>query len=86
MHGRYGSSMNSVPWRWQDPYHHNQRVHRTGDGAFNPRMSQDMPPSWGPEMQHHYPFQIWKEEVYTWNLAARVHEDRRGALLYTQLS
>ena len=78
--------MNAVPWKWQDPYHYNQRVHRTGDGALNSRMSQDMPPSWGPEMQHQYPFQVWKEVVYTWTLTARVHEERRGALLYAQLS
>ena len=78
--------MNSVPWKWQDPYHYDQRVHRTGDSAINTRMSQDMPPRWGPEMQFQYPFRVWKEEVYLWGLATRQPEERKGPLLFSQLT
>ena len=78
--------IHEVPWKFRDPYVYPHRPHRSGEGALNPRMSQDMPPAWGPEVQNVYPIQMWKDDVYTWNLATRVYEDRRGPLLYSQLT
>ena len=83
MKGKYGVA---PPWRWNDPYVQPMKSLRSGEGALNSRMSQDMPPVWGPENQHHYSTKVCKDEVYTWSLAARTHEERRGPLLYSQLS
>ena len=75
----------TIPHKHLDPYYHPSRLHRTGDSALNTRMSSDIPPAWGPEMQDVYPILKWKQDVNTWSLATRIWEDKKGFLLYTQL-
>ena len=75
----------TIPHKYQDPYRYPPRVHRTGDSALSSRMSSDVPPAWGPEMQDTYPILKWKQDVTTWSLATRTSEDKKGFLLYTQL-
>ena len=55
-----------IPHKHLDPYYHPSRLHRTGDSALNTRMSSDIPPAWGPEMQDVYPILKWKQDVNTW--------------------
>ena len=74
-----------IPHKHLDPYYHPSRLHRTGDSALNTRMSSDIPPAWGPEMQDVYPILKWKQDVNTWVLATRIWEEKKGFLLYTQL-
>ena len=75
----------TIPHKYQDPYRYPPRLHRTGDSALSSRMSSDVPPAWGPEMQDTYPILKWKQDVTTWSLATRTSEDKKGFLLYTQL-
>ena len=75
----------TIPHKYQDPYRYPPRIHRTGDSALSSRMSSDVPPAWGPEMQDTYPILKWKQDVTTWSLATRTPEDKKGFLLYTQL-
>ena len=70
----------TIPHKYQDPYRYPPRLHRTGDSALSSRMSSDVPPAWGPEMQDTYPILKWKQDVTTWSLATRTSEDKKGFL------
>ena len=80
-HGR----MREIPWDRQTPNRMPPHRMHTSETAINERMSQDMPPQWGPQRQRDYPFRRWKQEIKKWTQVTKVHKEKQGALVYSVL-